>query len=144
MNKEKPDWVDIILAATLVSWGTVLSAMTVALFAQVQGELNTAYVTRFMVSWAAMAFAGFFVTLFICIILGLPALAIARLLRLDRPWQAAALGALAGALVALAIPKPSGFAYDWVEIAGALVFVLAGALAGLAAWRERNKGNLTA
>lgn len=76
---------------------------------------------------------SFFIALFACVILGLPALGIVGLLNLNDWWHSAVLGLLAGFIVFVVLTGGT-FARNEV-FAG--VLLLAGAIAGVAAWRVR-------
>ena len=133
----------MLLAATLASWAVVVPTMLAALLLEMEWPISGEAAFALLNVGLVIAFYGFFVALFVCLALGLPALVIAQLLHLDKLWQAATTGTLAGAVVAigaLALPRPFGAGYDWDDLVQVFVFVLAGALAGIAAWRARARG----
>lgn len=141
---EKPDWVDILLAASIAAWGTIVCAMFVfavvpLIFRSPLESVPAVY--AFLVFYCVY---GFLVASVVCAVLGLPALALANWLGLSRRWQAAVVGGAAGFLISLVLPIRPGFMVGWSDWMFTLMFLFAGALAGVAAWRERNKGRRTA
>lgn len=94
------------------------------------------YVISILVTTGAVCF---FIALFTCLILGLPALGLARLLKLDKWWQAAIIGALSALIFMVVITGGRAVVDEWNEVASAVVLDLAGVLAGIAAWREQRK-----
>jgi hypothetical protein len=137
---EKPDWVDVLLPAALASWGTIVVASAVfallpSMFASSEDAVLAAY--WFLIVYC---FGGFLIATVVCTVVGLPALALANWLKLRSWWQAAITGAVGGLLVSFAAPNWPGAAAHWSDAAHEFLFLIAGALAGLAAWRERAKG----
>ncbi len=139
-STEIPDWVDILLAATIASWATVAGAMTIAMLAGFLPIFRFEMIPFILATVAMIVGMTFFIAMYVCVILGLPALGIAKLFKLNQRWHAALLGAFAGFLVTLVIPGLSVAALREDSIFGVILFIVAGILAGLAAWRERQKG----
>ena len=127
------DWFDVLFASTVASWATFMAAMSfVAISALI---LNFSIEGLIAVSSMLVMAASisFFIALFACVILGLPALGIVGLLNLNDWWHSAVLGLLA-AFIVFVVLTGGTFARNEV-FAG--VLLLAGAIAGVAAWRVR-------
>ncbi len=144
-KRENPDWVDILLAATLAAWGTIVAG--IMLFFLAPGIVASPESAGPQALWyVGISIMGFLLASIVCTVIGLPALALANWLKLTKWWQAAIIGGSAGLMlgspVALYSYIPS-YAAQQTPIVGVLFwlfwFVLAGALAGVAAWRERRK-----
>lgn len=135
-----PDWVDILLADTVTAWGTVVGVSSLVLLVGYAPIFRLEMIPVILGMLLATAGIGFFLALYVCVFLGLPALGLAKLLKLNHWWQAAIIGALAGLLVVLVFPMPDPSQGQVGVILTRLLFVVAGALAGMAAWRERRKG----
>lgn len=142
-ERSTPDWVDILLAATLASWATVMIAITAGMAIALVIDFRIEALAFAFVYLVSAAGISFFIAIFACTILGLPALGLAALLRLDAWWQAALIGALAGLIFAGTIVGWRPNMYDWSIVVSGVVLIAAGALAGVAAWRERRKGRLS-
>jgi hypothetical protein len=143
-SMKKPDWVDILLAASIAARGTIVSAMFVfavvpVIFRSPLEAVPAVY--AFLVFYCVY---GFLVASVVCAVLGLPALALANWLGLSRRWQAAVVGASAGLVVSLLFTNSSALMAGWNDWLCTLLFLVAGAFGGVAAWRERNKGRRTA
>lgn len=139
-SARKPDWVDILLAATLAAWGTVLGSMFVFWFLPVAFETPLDAVPSLFNLLLFFGFFGFILATAVCTIVGLPALALARWLNLTEWWQAAAVGSIAGILV-VGTPILSLPGEIVSKVVLVVTLVIAGALAGVAAWRERERGD---
>ncbi len=86
---------------------------------------------------AASAIFGAPVVLVICFVVGAPALVLLEVLKLSKWWQAALVGAAAGALLllgALTFTRPTDVSVNAAGIAVAVIFMLTGATAGVTAW----------
>ena len=136
---EKPDWVDVLLAATLAAWGTIVVAMTLLFVAYIITGLLPGGTDRLFALMIPTIFLGFLIAIIVCVIVGLPALGLIHWLKLSRWWQWTAIGAAAGLLVSL-LPGLH-LPIDPISVTPvALVFLLAGAFAGDAAWQEQHRG----
>jgi hypothetical protein len=136
---EKADWVDILLAAALAAWGTVCCATFVFGLMPTMVSSPERIVSKLYWFVLGYGFFGFVLATVVCTIVGLPALALATWLKLSKWWQGAIVGGAAGLLVSLAIPAWPGLAY-LDQAMSVVLFAIAGAFAGVAAWREHKKG----
>jgi hypothetical protein len=136
-----PDWVDILLASTLASWATVMIAIALATLVSIFTSFHLTAVVSALGILVWVGTISFFVALFASVILGLPALGVARLLKLDKWWQAAIIGALASVIFMVVITGGRAQVDNWNEVVSVIVLGLAGVFAGIAAWRERRKGS---
>lgn len=142
-SRGKPDWLDILFAATLTSWATMVIPLLPFLLGgsilnfRLEFLVDAKAMINFASGMATLAIYSFFIAMVTCTVLGLPALGLAILLRLDAWWQGAAVGAVAGLIFAFVFTGGRTFDLNL----GLLVawLAVAGALAGIAAWRERRK-----
>lgn len=137
-----PDWVDILLAATIAAWATVMAAIATGAVIVLIGNFRIELLASTLGSLVVAGGIAFFIAIFACAILGLPALALVTLLRLDEGWQAALIGAIAGLIFSGTLMGWPSVVKDWSIVLSTIVFIVAGAVAGVAAWRERRKGRI--
>ena len=136
----------VLFVAAVAAWATVTSLGVLVAVMQIGMWLGAMNVGYFFLALLGVAVAGFFVAIPICMVVGLPLLTLTRWLKLDRWWQWAALGAAAGVAILFglaATPWPfdlwpfSAGPFDLNTVATvAGIFSVAGAVAGVVAWRE--------
>jgi hypothetical protein len=132
---EKPDWLDVLVSAWITAWVTLVTAQFGLGFGSLMwGGAHDQLVQLFFVT-AAFAFWSFFFGIFVTSIVGVPALLLARALRLSKRWHAALIGAFAGLIAILPVALPALGSSAKLVVLWVAVFVVAGGLAGLAARR---------
>ena len=137
---DRPSWVDILLPAVLASWGTITAGMFVLSVVPRIVALPQAAPIAVFGFLLIYGFFGFVLATVVCTIVGLPALALAGWLKLTKAWQAALIGAIAAFPVMFVfVPRFRSEVEGDMKLLLEYLFILAGALAGIAAWREFKK-----
>ena len=132
---EKPNWLDILVAAWITAWVTLTIAQAALGFGWVVWSGSHDRVPQIFFVTAVFAFWSFFLGIFVTSIVGIPALLLARALRLSRRWHAVLLGALAGLIATLPFALPALGSSADTAVIWVVAFVVAGGLAGLSARR---------
>ena len=138
-STERPDWAQVLLAATLASWGVFMIVFACELIIRLLADFSMLGLVQSASTLISGALITFFAALIVCIVAGLPALALVNWLRLDRWWHDGLIGAVAGFAFIYGVLGSREFISPSFPVSSVLLFVVAGALAGVAAWRERRK-----
>ncbi len=125
-----PSVTEVLLLAALVAWATVLLTTVTWYLATRPGDMTVSVESASRLF--ATAFVGLLVSVLLTILTGLPALAFARLLKLQRWWQASTLGSAVGALLVVSFPGWSLTSLLGKEML--VQFAFAGGLSGFVVW----------
>lgn len=135
----KPDWLDVLVSAWVTASVTLTIAQAMLGFGWVVWSGSHEQIFQVVFVTIAFAFWSFFLGMFVTSIVGIPALLVARALRLSKRWHAVLVGALAGVIVTLPFALPALENSPDTFVFWSAAFAIAGGLAGLSARRTMLK-----